>query len=69
MQWGLGHKKPSARNPTLNPQEVHRFLAKEPDVSPSKTIGPQETQGTLEGSRVFLGMGPHCMRGMAAGHQ
>ena len=25
-----------------------------------KTIGTQETQGTLEGSRVFLGIGFHC---------
>ena len=35
-------------------------MAKEPDVSLGKTIDTQETQGTLEGSRVFLGIGSHC---------
>ena len=49
--------KPSTRNPTVNPQEVYRFWAKGPDGSLGKTIEAQETQGTLEGSRVFLGMG------------
>ena len=48
------------RNRTLNPQDVYRFLAKELDVSLGKTIESQETQGTLEGSRVLLGMIPHC---------
>ena len=33
-------------------------MAKEPDVSLGKTIETQETQGTLEGGRVFLGMAP-----------
>ena len=60
LQWGLGHQKPSARNPTLNPQEVYRCLVWEPFVRLGKTIETQESEGTLEGSRMFLGMGPHC---------
>ena len=50
-------KKP---NPELNPHEVYRFLVWEPCVTLGKTIETKELQGTLEGSRVFLGMGPHC---------
>ena len=37
-------------------------MAKELAVSLGKNIETQDTQGTLEGGRVFLGMGPHCMR-------
>ena len=44
-------------------------MAKEPYVSLGKTIETQEIQGTLEGSRVFLGMGPHCMLGIVGAHE
>ena len=60
LQWGLGHKKPSTRNPTLKPQDAHRCFAWEGHVLHCMTTGMQETQGTLDGNRMFLGMGSHC---------
>ena len=69
LLWELGHKNPSTRNPTLNPQEVYRLFATGTHVSLGKTIETQETQGTLEGSRVFLGMSPHCMSGRGNGEE
>ena len=66
LQWGLGHKKPSTRNPTLVPQGSYRFVAWEPTAFHGKTLRNEETQGTLEGSSVFLGMGSHhCRKGRA----
>ena len=60
IQWELGHKKPSTRNPTLESQGSYRFVVWEPMAFHCKTLRNEETQGTLEGSRVFLGMGSHC---------
>ena len=60
LQWELGHKKPSTRNPTLESQGSYRFVVWEPMAFHGKTLRNEETQGTLEGSRVFLGMGSHC---------
>ena len=60
LQWGLGHKKPSTRNQTLNPQDAHRFFAWESHDFHRRSIEIQGTQGTLEGDRVFLRMGSHC---------
>eukprot|EP00959_Pyramimonas_sp_CCMP1952_P400197 8385176-Pyramimonas_sp.AAC.1 len=60
MQWRPVHKKPSTRNPALKPQGVHWFLVWERHAVHGETVETQETQGTLEASKAFLGMGLQC---------
>eukprot|EP00959_Pyramimonas_sp_CCMP1952_P100851 2109688-Pyramimonas_sp.AAC.1 len=62
MAYGRGpsHKTPSTRNPALRPQGVRGSLVRERHACHGKTIEAQGIQGTLETSRVFLGMGLHC---------
>eukprot|EP00959_Pyramimonas_sp_CCMP1952_P125469 2623301-Pyramimonas_sp.AAC.1 len=59
-QWRPVHKKHTTSNPAVRPQDVHWFLVWERHAVHRKTIETQETQGTLEANRAFLGMSLHC---------
>eukprot|EP00959_Pyramimonas_sp_CCMP1952_P132537 2771477-Pyramimonas_sp.AAC.1 len=46
----------TTRDPTLRPQDVHGVLVWGRHACHCKTIEAEQTHGTLEASRVFLGM-------------